>query len=125
MRDVQINKGRLLETLRENQRKHNEAYQEAIVAFYEKFTALLEEAALGVRGKKLNFAAARNTAFAEYPPQGHCDEYETALKQLEYDEREIIELTAQEFSQYVLDEWGWKEQFAQSYYAHTHKFLGS
>jgi hypothetical protein len=44
-------------------------------------------------------------------PEDHTDDYERAIKMLDLDVREDIELTEQEFAQYVLDDWGWKDQW--------------
>jgi hypothetical protein len=51
----------------------------------------------------------------------HRDEFEKGLDlyMLEMSVESEIELTAQEFAQYVRDDWGWKRQFTDSLHRNT------
>jgi hypothetical protein len=40
---------------------------------------------------------------------------------LEFGLAEEVELSAQEFSQYVMDKWAWKEQFTHSHQIYNKK----
>lgn len=125
MREITIDKGRLLDKLKENKTAHDAAFHEASVAFYEKFNKELEAITEHVAAKELNYRQAMKALQTERPPQGHCDEYQREIQMLEFEEGDTIKLTSEEFTRYVLDEWHWKEEFATSYLSTTGKFLGS
>jgi hypothetical protein len=46
-------------------------------------------------------------------------EYDQIIRQLEMEVEDIVELTAEEFAQYVLNRWRWREQFASSARGYT------
>lgn len=47
-------------------------------------------------------------------PEDHTDEYDQLLEMLAMSVDDEVELTAQEFAQYVRDDWSWKHQFTRT-----------
>jgi len=50
----------------------------------------------------------------EAPPRSHLDDYDRVIEMLQWSRDEYIELTQQEFDQYIRDEWHWKREFVTS-----------
>ena len=44
-------------------------------------------------------------------PQEHLDEYYSNIRMLELSADKVITLTQFDFNSFVMDEWGWKQQF--------------
>lgn len=110
MRTVKVNSDRLLETLKENRDKHIAAYNEAMVGFREDAIAAME--------KNLNDAKMGGELLLYIhdiiKPVSYEDSYDTIIKMLEFSSESVVELTMQEFSQYVEDKWTWKQSFAET-----------
>lgn len=53
-------------------------------------------------------------------PVDYTEEYDDAITRFEWHIGDEIELTTQEFKQYVLDKWGWEPLFA----ANTRSYTG-
>jgi len=45
-------------------------------------------------------------------PMNQTPEYDQAIRMLEMSVEDEVELTAGEFSQFVMDRWHWKQQFS-------------
>ncbi len=69
--------------------------------FLKELENMLEEARQGKRYR-------RNVLLVE--PMDMTKEYDRILKMLELTTEEKIDLSQQEFSNYVMDDWGWKAQ---------------
>lgn len=123
MREVKIEKSRLLDVLKTNKKAHEDAFHEASEAFYKNFIEDLQSVTRDVTEKKSNYEGAMKIFREERPPLGHCDEYERQIRMLEFDTREVVDLTQEEFTKFVMDEWSWKEEFAASYLSTTGKGL--
>ncbi len=54
-------------------------------------------------------------------PSDHTRDYERVILMLELAEAERITLSEVEFSQYVLDEWGWREDFLSTSAAYSRR----
>jgi hypothetical protein len=105
---IRIRKETVLEVLKENKAKHCLEYEEAILGWISKaktkLTDLLTE---------LNSDKARSLKIEVYLPRpvSYEKEYEKAIKMIEFEIREEIEISTQDFDKYFLDEWSWKENF--------------
>jgi hypothetical protein len=54
-------------------------------------------------------------------PVSYKTEYDTAIQMLEWDTSDEVELTRQEFTQYVMDSWIWKSSFLNTTSNYTSK----
>ena len=52
-------------------------------------------------------------------PEDHSEDYELAIAMLEWSRDDHLELSDSEFSQYVMDNWGWQASFSESYMMYT------
>lgn len=110
MRSVKIYTSKLLETLKNNREKHIADYKEAMKGFREDAIAAMEKnLALAKDGKGINLYI-NNVVL----PTSYEDSYNTIIKMLEFSTDTTVELTMQEFSQYVEDKWAWKQTFAET-----------
>jgi hypothetical protein len=102
-------KAKLLETIKENRKNHHAAFEAALEAYRAKVIEVLEE----------QLEAARK---GERIPRGHqltqpmnmTKEYDHVIAMLEMTLEQEVELSHQEFAHYVLDQWHWKSQFANT-----------
>lgn len=119
MRQVTMDKKDFQEIVEKNKKEHEDEFHEASQAFYKKCSAELIRIAADVREGTMNYATAQQLIGQMDCPRGYCDQYEEVLDQLEHEIGESVTLNAEEFRQYVKDEWYWKEGFAASYHAST------
>lgn len=109
MQTVKVKVDELLVKVKANRKAHrdvflraSEGYRAAAVAELDK---MLEDAKSGKRVR-------RYLELVE--PMDQTKEYDSVISMLELTCDEVVELTSQEFSQYVLDDWSWKDQFTIS-----------
>ena len=109
MRTVEVNKERLLETLKDNQTKHRERFLKAQEVFREK---VIEQ--LDARLQEARSGGKIDIMFRLPEPRDYTSEYDTAISMVEWAEGDTIELDENDFEQYVLDKWGWHGTFMAS-----------
>ena len=111
MQKVTVKKETLLKALKENKTKHLSGFEKSMNQYQKRLvkilSAKLEEAKKP--GKKVNLN------FNLYPPSDHSGEYESVIKMLEMGEETTVELSQNEFQQYVLDEWNGHNFYSNSY----------
>lgn len=109
MRKVTINQEKLLEILRENRETHKADYEDAYKGYLEtckeKLEQLLEEFNAGDR---------ETVQWSQIPPQNQVKDYDRVIRMLELSVDDEVELTVDEFANYVQDDWHWKESWALS-----------
>lgn len=105
---VKVSVAVLFETLTENLQEHRNIFLKA----QEKYRAAVIEAL------EQRLEAARNpdgkidTAFYFAVPTDHSEDYQRILGMLKMCTEETIDLDEESYSQYVLDNWSWKRQWA-------------
>jgi len=116
MKTVRVEKSKLLNVILVNKAKHVAEYISARKIFIddaiEKLQSMLD-AARG-HGKIIQ-------SLGLIEPQCYVSEYDTVIKMLEMGVDEYIELTQQEFQQYVEDKWQWRNQFLASTSVYNNK----
>lgn len=108
----------LLKAVRDNRDKHQtdydeavEGYKEAVVEALQKKIAFFQKALADYKnGGELHPGASLGLT----PPRHYMKDYNRVVKMLEMSHEDDIELSHEEFSQYVMDDWKWKENFTQS-----------
>jgi hypothetical protein len=116
MKLVKVRTQELLAKVRANRDTHVTDYEESIVGWR------AERAEVAAKVAKLAKKAIddHSTEVVVYQlsslqkPQSHVKDYDRVIGMLEMSVEEELEITAQEFSQYVQDEWSWREAFAAS-----------
>ena len=106
MRNVVMEKDRLMTALVNNRKGHRDSYVEARTIFrakvIENLTSMLDRAK---NGDKIEL-------WVGLPePEDHTNDYDRALAMLNDDVRDEIELSQAEYAQFVQDDWGWKQSF--------------
>tara|TARA_R110002072_G_scaffold51190_1_gene137051 strand:+ start:471 stop:806 length:336 start_codon:yes stop_codon:yes gene_type:complete len=102
-------KARLLETLRTNLETHVSAYRDAMRGY---------RAAMIVELEKL-LAAAQAGRNVDHEldlerPSDHSDSYEQAILLMEWETRDELELSVNDFECYVCDNWDWSDTFRRN-----------
>lgn len=104
---VQVNTAQLLYTVRANRAEHvaqyeqaNERYRQAMRAW---FLAQAREIDYGHDFERYSKAPV---------PRSYAEDYDQAIGMLELHQSDTIDLGAQDYSQLVKDDWGWKQDFA-------------
>jgi hypothetical protein len=109
MSKVTVKKAELLAAIRKNRDTHNTTFLSAQEGYraqaIEELDRMLKDAR---EGKKIR----RSVELVE--PEEHTRDYDRVIRMLEMSTAEEIMITEKQFSQYVLDEWGWMHAFAQS-----------
>jgi hypothetical protein len=105
---IRVKRDTVLETLRKNKELHHAEYEEAIEGWIQK-----AKNKLNTLIEQLNSDNAREVKFELYlpKPESFEKEYEKALKMLELEIRDEIDITKQEFDKFFLDDWDWKDNF--------------
>lgn len=133
-RKINVNKEKLLTTLKENRVKHVAEYNEALANYREQFVAKVENAVKNARAsltkeaKKLTDKVNNMTdkeileqrscvillphVMIEMPvPTSYEKHYDTIIAMFEVEELATVELSGTEFTCFILDEWDWSVSF--------------
>ena len=105
---VKVDRGKLLETLKENKARHVAEYDEAVVEYRKAAEKALRKRAIEIRdGETLKKEVDGLPA-----PLSFADDYDRAIAMTEWSESETLDLDEHTFRSWVLDEWNWRVQFA-------------
>lgn len=96
----------LLDAMQDNLEKHRAEFEEGLEKYKEAVIVELERWLEAARDGKKVYAV---TELRQ--PEDHTEDYKRVIRMAEMHTEDTIELTEQEFSQYVMDDWGWKKQF--------------
>ncbi len=108
MRSIEVAKEMLLTKLKENREKHIAEYNEAREAFH-------VQAAQALRDLADKVAKGDTCLHVQLPlPTSHEDDYDTAIGMLEWETRDKVTVTTEEFESYVMDKWDWQKAFAST-----------
>ena len=106
---VTVHKAELLEKLRVNRAKHTEVYDRAWEGYVRLTREELESKLDRIKsGKPIERYLGTN------PPENHTGDYSDVIDMLEMSIGDEVELSQQQFRQYVKDDWGWKEEWIMS-----------
>lgn len=99
----------VLAKLQENREKHRLAYEDAMEGFKEAVVTELSEALeLAKAGKEYRLVL-KQTKPAEY-----LKNYDRAIAMFSMSSQDEVELTENEFTQYVMDNWNWSMSFTDT-----------
>lgn len=106
MKQVTVQKDKLLETLRHNREEHHQLFEKGQQIYHDKVIEVLE--------KRLKEAREGNRVrtYINLPePVDYTDEFDRAIAMIEWDEGSTVTLDSQEFRRYVLNKWEWEASF--------------
>lgn len=119
MKTVKVNRAHLQSKVVQNRENHARTYQRAMSVYREEAIAELK--------KHLSRAEAGGkieNCLGLQQPLHYLGEYDRVIAMLDMSVDDEIELTSQEFSQYVLDKWSWQELFSATTAGYAAKFKG-
>jgi hypothetical protein len=143
VKTVVINKNKLLDIIKENKAKHDAIFEVATSGYWQSAQRKLEEKRenfdkylldlsddFDTQLDKLNnkislkqrvdgysyipIQASMNYTIDLKYPENHAHEYERAIRSVELSVFDKIELSEQEFNQYVMNDWSWRNSFLTS-----------
>lgn len=114
MNAIIVKKIELLTAIRQNRNSHREIFLKAQKKFRERFIEELDRRLADARhGLKID------TYIGLPRPKDHTADYDRAIRMLEMETREHIELEESDFAVYVMDQWAWKQNWTASTLAYT------
>lgn len=109
MQMVKVKKSELLKRLKHNRAEHREIFEEASAAFREEVIKVLDERLADTKaGKRITLRINLTQ------PMDQTAEYDQAIAMCDMSVDNEIELSHEDFRNYVLDKWHWREQFIAS-----------
>lgn len=123
MNSVKVKKSDLLDILKQNKAEHKGIFLKAQEKFREVAIKELDRQLAAARENK-PFVLERITRLVA--PKDYTGVYEQAIKMLEMSVEDVIEITSQEFQNFVQDRWDWSRDwaFSNSRYTRSPKFAG-
>lgn len=104
---ITVNKADLANTLSANREAHAAAFQIAIEKYRERLIQELNDRLDLVKaGKDIDLY------FRLPVPEEHTADFDMAIQMLRWDTGDTIALTEGQFSEYVMNNWGWAKTFA-------------
>lgn len=104
MEKVNVDREQLLEIVRKNYETHKNEVATAVQGYHIEVVEKLEDAlAKAKAGEKFI------TNLSLVPPSDHTKDYERIIRMLELSSDTTVQLDTHQFTQYVLDEWTWRD----------------
>jgi hypothetical protein len=111
---VTVKKDELLKVLEENRAKHRALFEEAQVSYRKRVIKELDRRLEDAKaGRKFN------TYISLPVPEDHTEDYDTEIRMLELEVAEEVKISGRQFTQLVMDDWGWKASFTANTVAYT------
>lgn len=114
MKNIFVNKKELLEKIIKNKEIHVKNYKEAIKEYKKEALKKLEKLIEKINNAEPKDVLNINTSINLVKPMSFEEEYDKAIRMLEWNLDVKIELDEKDFNSYVLDNWGWKDVFTTS-----------
>lgn len=106
MRTVKLDKQEFITTVAVNRANHRSVFDAAVEGYRLRMIELLERRLRDVR---------RGRAVDQYlrlpEPEDHTGDYDRVLTMARMSVDDVVELTADDFAMYVMDQWDWKQTF--------------
>jgi hypothetical protein len=111
-----VKKDELVAIVKDNRDNHRTLFEEALEAYRKRAQTELDKYVA-----RLSKGDPVKVSVHMFPPEDHTDDYERALRMLDLDTRSEIELDEEDSAQFLMDDWGWTNSFADSYTSNTLK----
>jgi len=114
MKQVNVKVADLLIRLEENRMNHRAIFKSALAGYRKEVIKQLDVALKdATEGRKIQ------TAFYLSKPVDQTKDYDQAILMLKMHTEDEITVTSTEFSNYVMDDWSWKDDFILTNSAYT------
>lgn len=114
MEKITVKKTELLKVLKKNRAEHRKIYEEAVEGYRRlvigEFTRRLDDAK---QGRKID------TVLRVTEPRDQTKDYDRAIRMIEMDTSDVVSLNEEDFANYVMDDWGWMQNFLLSNSAYS------
>lgn len=109
MRAVNIRKEEFIDTVSVNRDAHRALFEKALEGYQRRLVRELQRRIADVK------AGRRIEQYIRLPePADHTDDYDRILAMAEMSVDDIIELGADDFARFVMDQWDWKQDFVDT-----------
>lgn len=103
---ISVHKAELIDRIRLNRDQHRAVFEKAIQGYHDELKReLADRLDRLIKGQHID----KHIALLE--PEDHTEDYDRVLDMLEMSVDDEVTITAQEFAQYVRDDWAWKRQW--------------
>jgi hypothetical protein len=109
MRNVTVNRDEFLVEVTANREAHREVFEEALDGYHRRLKAELEQ-----RVRDLKAGRRINQYIGLPEPEDHTDDYDRVIMMAHMSVEDTITLSEDEFAMYVMDQWRWKQDFAET-----------
>lgn len=117
MEKIKVAKQELIEKLKENRALHKEEYEKAVLGYKINVKKAFRERLKELKNLPELELGEFNTYFNKlYKPDSHDNEFKLAIGMLELSVDEFVEITAEEYQQYYLNEWSWKQSWGLTHF---------
>lgn len=119
MREVKCKKAELLDIVKANRETHIAEYAEAVEGYKDQAKAAIEKAMTRLKARIDDLEggevlALHHVSFDLVVPENHARDYDQVIKMLEMSVDEQLTIRSDEFACYVMDDWGWKEDWSNT-----------
>lgn len=109
MRTVNIQRAEFVEKVAANRDAHRAVFEKALDGYQRRLVRELERRVADVK------AGRRIDRYISLPePSDHTEDYDRILTMAEMSVDEVIELGADDFARFVMDQWDWKQDFTET-----------
>lgn len=105
MQTVKVTTKDLIAVLKSNRAAHAKEYETALAGYHGEAMKAAKKLLAQVRAHQ------DVTIFLPPKPQHHLDDYDRCIQMAEASADQTVSLTAAEFAQYWMDQWGWMRDF--------------
>lgn len=109
MRNLRFDKGFVSQRLKANRENHKKIYDEAVEGYQKKGLAALQE-----KLEKLQTNPIENLYINLHVPSNHLKEYDRAILMVDQSLDVEVELSEEDYSKYIQDNWNWTRDFLTS-----------
>ena len=109
MRNVTVNRDEFLVEVTANREAHREVFEKALDSFHRRLKAELDQ-----RVRDLKAGRRINQYIGLPEPEDHTADYDRIITMAEMSIDDTIQLSEDEFAMYVMDQWRWKQGFADT-----------
>lgn len=109
MHQVKVRRLELLQRLQENRETHIAEYEEASKGYHEEAIKRVSKVL-----DSLKAGLETDLSFSLPKPKSYEKEYDRVIEMVKMSVESELELSSQEFAQFVMDDWGWKQSFTNT-----------
>lgn len=109
MRTVTVDRHEFIARVQANRNAHRAVFEHALDGYRQR---LIDELERRIRDLRKGRWVEQHIGLPE--PEDHTDDYDRVLAMAEMSIDDTLELDESEFAMYVMDQWSWKQNFADS-----------